>query len=77
MCRMGKECTLMLTLPLSHTSLSLSLSSALTLTCPHPVQVWDAHSRQCTLTMSNHNLMVTSVKWGGEGLIYSASRDCR
>jgi WD40 repeat protein len=25
--------------------------------------------------MSNHTMMISSVKWGGEGLIYSASRD--
>jgi ribosome assembly protein 4 len=25
--------------------------------------------------MSNHTMMVSCVKWGGEGLIYSASRD--
>ncbi|KAG1659389.1 hypothetical protein FOA52_004389 [Chlamydomonas sp. UWO 241] len=40
------------------------------------IKVWDAHSRQCLLSMSNHAMMVTCVKWGGEGLIYSASRDC-
>jgi hypothetical protein len=31
--------------------------------------------RQCVFSMSNHTMMVTCVKWGGEGLIYSASRD--
>ena len=42
----------------------------------HVQQVWNANTRQCLLSMSNHQLMVTCVKWGGEGLIYSASRDC-
>jgi hypothetical protein len=28
------------------------------------------------MSMSNHTQVVTAVKWGGEGLIYSASRDC-
>ncbi|KAJ9524914.1 hypothetical protein QJQ45_005898 [Haematococcus lacustris] len=40
------------------------------------VSVWDAGSRRCLFSMSNHNMVVTAVKWGGEGLIYSASRDC-
>lgn len=26
--------------------------------------------------MSNHTQAVTQVKWGGDGLIYSAARDC-
>ena len=40
------------------------------------VRVWNAATRQCILNFSNHTMMVTAVKWGGEGLIYSASRDC-
>ncbi len=31
--------------------------------------------RQCLFSMTNHTALVTAVKWGGEGLIYSASRD--
>jgi ribosome assembly protein 4 len=41
------------------------------------VSVWDAAARRCVFSMSNHMQAVTAVKWGGEGLIYSASRDCR
>ena len=26
--------------------------------------------------MSNHTQAITQVKWGGDGLIYSAARDC-
>jgi ribosome assembly protein 4 len=26
--------------------------------------------------MSSHTMIVTCVRWGGEGLIYSSSRDC-
>ncbi|KAG2486351.1 hypothetical protein HYH03_014932 [Edaphochlamys debaryana] len=40
------------------------------------VKVWDAATRRCVLSMSNHSQLITAVKWGGEGLIYSASRDC-
>ncbi|KAG2422472.1 hypothetical protein HXX76_015996 [Chlamydomonas incerta] len=40
------------------------------------VKVWDAATRRCVLSMSNHSALVTAVLWGGEGLIYSASRDC-
>ncbi|GIL67553.1 hypothetical protein Vafri_20907 [Volvox africanus] len=40
------------------------------------IKVWDAVTRNCVLSMSNHTQLVTAVKWGGEGLIYSASRDC-
>ncbi len=32
--------------------------------------------RRCLFTMSNHTQAVTQVKWGGDGLIYSAARDC-
>lgn len=41
------------------------------------IHVWDAATRRTLFTMSNHTMVVTCVKWGGEGLIYSASRDCR
>lgn len=32
--------------------------------------------RQCLFSMTNHTNLVTCVRWGGEGLIYSGSRDC-
>ena len=38
------------------------------------LRVWDAKTRKCLFSMTNHTLVVTAVKWGGEGLIYSASR---
>jgi len=40
------------------------------------VRVWDANTRRCLFTMSSHTMIVTCVRWGGEGLIYSGSRDC-
>jgi hypothetical protein len=38
---------------------------------PHPCEC-----RRCLFTMSNHTQAITQVKWGGDGLIYSAARDC-
>lgn len=40
------------------------------------LRVWDANTRRCIFTMSSHTMIVTCVRWGGEGLIYSSSRDC-
>jgi len=40
------------------------------------IRVWDAASRQLLFSMSSHTAAVTAVKWGGDGLIYSAARDC-
>lgn len=40
------------------------------------VRVWDAATRRCLFSMSSHTMAITAVKWGGEGLIYSAGRDC-
>ncbi len=28
------------------------------------------------MSMSSHTLAVTSVRWGGDGHLYSSSRDC-
>lgn len=39
------------------------------------MQIWDANTRRCLLTMSSHSMAVSAVRWGGEDLIYSASRD--
>jgi WD40 repeat protein len=33
-------------------------------------------SRRCLFTMGSHTASVTAVKWGGDGLLYSAARDC-
>ncbi len=40
------------------------------------LQIWDAQTRRCLMSMSSHTLAVTSVRWGGDGYIYSSSRDC-
>ncbi|KAI8826260.1 WD40-repeat-containing domain protein [Fimicolochytrium jonesii] len=39
------------------------------------VRIWDAKLRKVIMTLSGHTAPVLSVKWGGEGLIYSGSRD--
>ena len=31
--------------------------------------------RNCELALTVHTNSVTAIKWGGEGLLYSASRD--
>lgn len=38
-------------------------------------KIWDARTGACLTTLSGHAASVTSVKWGGEGLIYTASQD--
>lgn len=40
------------------------------------IKVWEASTKRCLFTMSSHTAAVTAVKWGGDGLIYSAARDC-
>ena len=39
------------------------------------VRVWNVQMRKVEFTLSQHTAPVTCVKWGGEGLIYTASRD--
>lgn len=39
------------------------------------MRVWDASTQRCLFTMGSHTMVVTCVRWGGEGLIYSSSRD--
>jgi ribosome assembly protein 4 len=39
------------------------------------VKIWDAVHKKCTLTLSSHTNVVSAIKWGGDGLLYSASRD--
>ena len=41
----------------------------------HTVKVWNLHLGTCETTISGHNDSVESVKWGGTGLLYTASRD--
>eukprot|EP01129_Flabellula_baltica_P003332 TRINITY_DN13116_c0_g1_i1.p1 TRINITY_DN13116_c0_g1~~TRINITY_DN13116_c0_g1_i1.p1 ORF type:complete len:496 (+),score=118.26 TRINITY_DN13116_c0_g1_i1:201-1688(+) len=38
-------------------------------------KVWDIGSRTAVRTIGNHTKSVTAVRWGGEGLIYTASQD--
>ncbi|KAJ7561049.1 hypothetical protein O6H91_03G011900 [Diphasiastrum complanatum] len=40
------------------------------------IRIWDVVTRKCVICLSGHTLAVTSIKWGGEGLIYSSSQDC-
>lgn len=40
------------------------------------IRVWDAQNHRQLFSMSSHTAAVTAVKWGGEGLLYSAARDC-
>ncbi|KAI7867881.1 WD40-repeat-containing domain protein [Spinellus fusiger] len=39
------------------------------------LRIWDTTLRKIVMTISQHTAAVTCVKWGGEGLIYSASQD--
>ena len=41
----------------------------------HTVRVWDVRSGTCEAIISGHSDAVECVKWGGTGLIYTASRD--
>lgn len=38
-------------------------------------RIWDARTGRCLLSLSGHTMSMTCVKWGGEGLIYTASQD--
>lgn len=38
-------------------------------------KVWNVRTRRCEATLSGHLDSIESVRWGGEGLIYTASRD--
>lgn len=39
------------------------------------IRIWDTVLCNTTLTISGHTKSVTVVKWGGSGLLYSASQD--
>eukprot|EP00953_Heterococcus_sp_UTEX-ZZ885_P004072 2698-Heterococcus_DN1.PRE.4 len=38
-------------------------------------QIWNVRTGRCEVTLSGHADSVECVKWGGEGLLYTASRD--
>ncbi|MCL4116844.1 UNVERIFIED_CONTAM: hypothetical protein GTU68_064523 [Idotea baltica] len=39
------------------------------------VRIWNTVLGTCQMVLSNHVKSVTAIRWGGEGLIYSASQD--
>jgi ribosome assembly protein 4 len=39
------------------------------------VKVWNVKSGNCVYSFTSHTASVTSVRWGGEDLIYSGSQD--
>ncbi len=39
------------------------------------VIIWNVRTGHCEVTLSGHTDSVESVVWGGEGLLYSGSRD--
>lgn len=42
---------------------------------PTVAQVWNTRTGRCEVTLSGHADSVEKIIWGGEGLLYSASRD--
>ena len=41
----------------------------------HTAKVWNVKSCVCETTISGHSDSVDGVKWGGNGLLYTCSRD--
>ncbi len=39
------------------------------------VRVWDTKTSKCLFSLTSHTMSVTCLRWGGLGLIYSASQD--
>ncbi|KFK24296.1 hypothetical protein AALP_AAs69120U000100 [Arabis alpina] len=39
-------------------------------------RIWDITLKKCVASLTGHTSCVTCVKWGGEGIIYTGSRDC-
>ncbi|KAL7995948.1 putative guanine nucleotide-binding protein, beta subunit [Plasmopara halstedii] len=39
------------------------------------IKVWNARTGRCVASLSGHTDSVECIKWGGQGLLYSASRD--
>ncbi|CAN0538226.1 unnamed protein product, partial [Scytosiphon promiscuus] len=38
-------------------------------------KIWNTRTGRCEVTLSGHADSVEKIIWGGEGLLYSASRD--
>jgi len=38
-------------------------------------KIWNVRTKRCEVTLAGHSDSIESIKWGGEGLIYTASRD--
>ncbi len=38
-------------------------------------KIWNVRTRKCEATLAGHLDSIECVKWGGEGLVYTASRD--
>lgn len=43
--------------------------------CDGDVRIWDVLLSQCIRVLTSHTNAVTSVRWGGLGLIYTSSKD--
>jgi len=39
------------------------------------IRIWDTVLGQCLKSLTSHTASVTSIRWGGSGLLYSASQD--
>lgn len=43
--------------------------------CDGDVRIWDVLLTQCIRSLTSHTNAVTSVRWGGLGLLYTSSKD--
>lgn len=58
-----------------HASPTKSCERLVTASKDNSVKVWNVRTLKAIATLSGHTDSVEAVKWGGEGLIYTASRD--
>ncbi|KAF2293457.1 hypothetical protein GH714_001939 [Hevea brasiliensis] len=42
----------------------------------HDARIWDVSLRKCVICLTGHTDAITCVKWGGDGVIYTGSKDC-
>ncbi|KAF2293455.1 hypothetical protein P3X46_013173 [Hevea brasiliensis] len=42
----------------------------------HDARIWDVSLRKCVICLTGHTDVITCVKWGGDGVIYTGSKDC-